>query len=498
MEPLRVPVAMTLGRAGFSREPEAVKKATRTRPDRRRPRPTDHPRRWPVSRRSACRQSARMIPASSRPRRPVAPSLGASALVCAGCGRPPTHDAPAERQPAELARRSARPVRDARPGRRSTPRSSGRSRRSAGSSAKTPVEPSSSIDDATLGEDHRPTLRRGQPAGELVGRRAERLYQALGLLPAGRVARGPLRRAARAARSPASTRRTTKQLYVVSRPAASGRPRRSRTPTSTTTRSRTRTSTSTSSGARRDRPGRPALARLPLVEGDATLLMTYWAQQQPDPGRARPGSPGANDPEQTAVLDGMPAILRETAPVPVPAGPRVRRWRPDRRRLAGASTPLFAKPPDSTEQILHPDKYAAGEAPVAVDLPEGPRHAARRRLEGRRWRTRSASSSSASGSSGRRRRPGDRRRGRRGLGRRPGRAASTDRTAPGRVVIDTALGHPADATEFARPPRRPRRHAQAAARADRRSDAADRVTLFLGDRRRHDRRTLASVLGLAG
>jgi hypothetical protein len=30
----------------------------------------------------------------------------------------------------------------------------------------------------------------------------------------------------------------------------------------------------------------------------------------------------------------------------------------------------FGKPPASTEQVLHPDKYAAGEGPVAVDLPD--------------------------------------------------------------------------------------------------------------------------------
>jgi hypothetical protein len=29
----------------------------------------------------------------------------------------------------------------------------------------------------------------------------------------------------------------------------------------------------------------------------------------------------------------------------------------------------FAKPPASTEQVLHPEKYAAGEAPAAVSLP---------------------------------------------------------------------------------------------------------------------------------
>ena len=53
--------------------------------------------------------------------------------------------------------------------------------------------------------------------------------------------------------------------------------------------------------------------------------------------------------------------------------------------------------PESTEQILHPEKYAANEAPVDVDLPDRPRDAARARAGPCRSRTRSASSRTASG-----------------------------------------------------------------------------------------------------
>ena len=38
--------------------------------------------------------------------------------------------------------------------------------------------------------------------------------------------------------------------------------------------------------------------------------------------------------------------------------------------------------PESTEQILHPEKYTAGEAPVEVDAAGRPRDTARRRLDG--------------------------------------------------------------------------------------------------------------------
>ena len=44
--------------------------------------------------------------------------------------------------------------------------------------------------------------------------------------------------------------------------------------------------------------------------------------------------------------------------------------RPDGGRLAGGRRASTTRCRASTEQILHPEKYAAGEAPVAVDLPD--------------------------------------------------------------------------------------------------------------------------------
>jgi hypothetical protein len=64
----------------------------------------------------------------------------------------------------------------------------------------------------------------------------------------------------------------------------------------------------------------------------------------------------------------MPAILRESLLFPYIQGLTFVQG----IQAAGgwaAVDDVFPKPPASTEQILHPDKYAAGEAPLAVGLP---------------------------------------------------------------------------------------------------------------------------------
>ena len=78
---------------------------------------------------------------------------------------------------------------------------------------------------------------------------------------------------------------------------------------------------------------------------------------------------------------------------------------------------VFADLPRSTEQVLHPEKYEAREAPIDVNHRRGPRDGPRDGLERDRSRTRSASSRSASGCARPARRP-HRRHGRGGLGRR--------------------------------------------------------------------------------
>jgi hypothetical protein len=110
------------------------------------------------------------------------------------------------------------------------------------------------------------------------------------------------------------------------------------------------------------------LARASVYEGDATLLMTQWAAGNLSQEDLLEIISSGSDPAVQAVLDRTPAILRDTLTFPYTTGFGF---------VAGMQTAggwpavdaLFTKMPASTEQILHSDKYTAGEAPVAVKLP---------------------------------------------------------------------------------------------------------------------------------
>jgi hypothetical protein len=114
--------------------------------------------------------------------------------------------------------------------------------------------------------------------------------------------------------------------------------------------------------------GDASLAHLSVAEGDATLLMTLWAQAHLSPVELLQMATEANDPEQAKVLAEMPEILKQTLFFPYLSGLQL----VTSARAAGgwaAVDALYAKPPASTEQVLHPEKYAAGEAPIQVAFP---------------------------------------------------------------------------------------------------------------------------------
>ena len=111
--------------------------------------------------------------------------------------------------------------------------------------------------------------------------------------------------------------------------------------------------------------GDRSLARLALVEGDATLLMTRWLSEHLDP--AELGELLKVDPEAQAQLERMPAILRESLLFPYQQGLIFANgiWARGGWEAVDAA---FGRLPDSTEQILHPEKYEAREKPVEVAL----------------------------------------------------------------------------------------------------------------------------------
>jgi hypothetical protein len=110
------------------------------------------------------------------------------------------------------------------------------------------------------------------------------------------------------------------------------------------------------------------LAAHSLIEGDATLTMMLYVANDPMRALAFLKSLGANG-LSSAELEKAPRALRETLLFPYQEGTDWTRtlykqggW----ERVSKAFTGL----PQSTEQILHPDKYFAREAPVKVTLPD--------------------------------------------------------------------------------------------------------------------------------
>jgi hypothetical protein len=110
------------------------------------------------------------------------------------------------------------------------------------------------------------------------------------------------------------------------------------------------------------------LARQSIYEGDATLVMTQWAAANLSPSELLQVLASGTDPAAQASMAAAPAILRETLTFPYTVGFS---YVTSVQGVGGwpAVNAYFSKMPKSTEQIMHPEKYAAGEAPVAVTLP---------------------------------------------------------------------------------------------------------------------------------
>jgi len=114
--------------------------------------------------------------------------------------------------------------------------------------------------------------------------------------------------------------------------------------------------------------GDRTLARTALVEGDATLLMSLWAQQGLTAAELMAVA-GAADPASQAALDAAPPILKETLMWPYTQGLALALGAYQTSASFAGVDALWKNPPDTTEQLLHPDKLASREPGVVVAFP---------------------------------------------------------------------------------------------------------------------------------
>jgi len=110
------------------------------------------------------------------------------------------------------------------------------------------------------------------------------------------------------------------------------------------------------------------LAAHSLVEGDATLAMTLYMAKNPLVALAFIRSLGAEG-VNSEQFKQAPRVLRESLMFPYEEGLE---WATQVYRRGGWKmvSDAFTKLPQSTEQILHADKYFSGDAPVKVEIPE--------------------------------------------------------------------------------------------------------------------------------
>src|ERR1700752_2314600 len=110
------------------------------------------------------------------------------------------------------------------------------------------------------------------------------------------------------------------------------------------------------------------LAAHSLIEGDATLAMTLYMAKHPMVALAFIKSLGTQE-NSSEQFKQAPRALRESLLFPYEAGST---WATQVYRRGGWDlvSKAFTKLPQSSEQIIHPDKYFAYEAPIKVMLPD--------------------------------------------------------------------------------------------------------------------------------
>lgn len=110
------------------------------------------------------------------------------------------------------------------------------------------------------------------------------------------------------------------------------------------------------------------LAAHALIEGDASLAMSVYMARSPLRIIALMKSMGTSQ-SSTELIDSAPRSIRESLLFPYEEGMQ---WVTQLHRRGGWSlvSKAFTELPQSTEQILHADKYFAHEAPIKLTQPD--------------------------------------------------------------------------------------------------------------------------------
>lgn len=115
--------------------------------------------------------------------------------------------------------------------------------------------------------------------------------------------------------------------------------------------------------------GDAQLAELAVIEGDATLTSQLWTTDNLDFDDLLQLLIDGFSQLDEASLDGIPLVLRRQLEFPYTEGFVFATALHDEGGFAAVNDALTT-PPVSTEQILHPEKYSAGETPAQVPAPD--------------------------------------------------------------------------------------------------------------------------------
>jgi len=110
------------------------------------------------------------------------------------------------------------------------------------------------------------------------------------------------------------------------------------------------------------------LARLSLVEGDATSAQTAWMIANLTPEELGQVAAEASDPALLEILTRLPPVLLETSLFPYQAGATFVAGLKSDSGYAPVDA-AYRRLPASTEQIIHPDAYQNAEMPIPVSVP---------------------------------------------------------------------------------------------------------------------------------